>query len=124
MKLLLLRNYILKIVALLTILLPNQLWGQCSIDTVEPISVCQGNTIPLILNPQGQGPYTYSWTPTAGLSCSDCAQPTFNGTSSTTYTVTVTDANDCVATTQVAVVVNPLPIVDFTYVQTVLFNFR
>jgi len=39
----------------------------------------------------GVGPYTYSWTPTTGLSDPNIAQPTASPTVTTTYTLTVTD---------------------------------
>ena len=57
----------------------------------------------------GTGPYTYSWSPTNGLSCSNCANPTAGPTGTTTYTVTVTDANNCIGTDQVSVTVNSAP---------------
>jgi len=40
---------------------------------------------------------SYSWSPVAGLSCSTCASPVANITATTTYTVTTTDANGCIA---------------------------
>ncbi|HEV2481647.1 MAG TPA: PKD domain-containing protein, partial [Puia sp.] len=41
---------------------------------------------------------SYNWTPTANLSCTDCANPVATVTLATTYAVTVTDANSCTAT--------------------------
>ncbi len=38
---------------------------------------------------------TYEWTPTAGLSCSDCPDPTATVSSTTTYTVKATDTYQC-----------------------------
>jgi len=38
---------------------------------------------------------TYSWTPTAGLSCTDCPNPIASPIVNTTYVVTVTAANGC-----------------------------
>lgn len=40
---------------------------------------------------------SYNWTPTANLSCTDCANPVATVILPTTYTVTVTDANTCSA---------------------------
>jgi spore germination protein YaaH len=55
---------------------------------------------------------TYSWFPTIGLNNSQLAMPTANPNTTTNYTVTVTDVNGCVATSQTTVTVNSLPIVD------------
>lgn len=41
------------------------------------------------------GGATYSWTPTAGLSCTTCANPLAHPTATTLYCVTVKDANGC-----------------------------
>jgi hypothetical protein len=59
----------------------------------------------------GAGGYIYSWTPTTGLSASNVGNPTFTaiGAGTTTYTVTVTDANGFVASDPVDVTVNPIP---------------
>ena len=57
----------------------------------------------------GTGPYTYSWTPTTGLSDATAANPTAEVGSTTTYTVTVTDANGCTANASVVLTVPPLP---------------
>ncbi len=40
----------------------------------------------------GVGPYTYSWSPTTGLSNPNIAQPTASPTTTTTYTLTVHDS--------------------------------
>ena len=46
---------------------------------------------------------TYAWSPATGLSATNVAQPTANGTSTQTYTVTVTGSNGCTATDAVVV---------------------
>ena len=46
---------------------------------------------------------TYSWTPSAGLNCDDCASPIANPIVNTTYTVTVTAPNGCSQTAQATV---------------------
>jgi gliding motility-associated-like protein len=51
-------------------------------------------TIPFIYSPDA---VSYQWTPTANLSCTDCANPVATVLLATTYTVTVTDANSCTA---------------------------
>ncbi|MEZ4938742.1 MAG: gliding motility-associated C-terminal domain-containing protein [Crocinitomicaceae bacterium] len=60
----------------------------------------------------GTAPYTYQWTPAAGIvGSSAIANPTVNPGSTTTYTVTVTDAGGCSAVDFVNVTVNPAPTV-------------
>lgn len=57
----------------------------------------------------GTAPYTYQWSPSTGLSNSMAANPAVsNLTGNTLYTVTVTDANGCSATSDVLVSVSPL----------------
>lgn len=54
--------------------------------------ICQGQSVqifPAISG--GQPPYTYSWSPDSGLSCTDCLTPTATPTITTTYGLTVTD---------------------------------
>jgi uncharacterized repeat protein (TIGR01451 family) len=62
----------------------------------------------------GTGPYTYSWLPTTGLSDATVDNPTAEVGSTTTYTVTVTDANGCTATASVTLTVPPLPNIEST----------
>lgn len=44
---------------------------------------------------------TYSWTPTQGLSCTNCPNPIASPTETTTYTLTVTAPNGCSQSAQV-----------------------
>jgi hypothetical protein len=62
----------------------------------------------------GTGPYTYSWTPTTGLSDATVANPTTEVGSTTTYMVTVTDHNGCTANASVVLTVPPLPNIEST----------
>jgi len=55
----------------------------------------------------GEAPYSYSWSPIAGLSATNIKNPVAKPAATTTYTVTVTDANGCVATANVTVNVAP-----------------
>lgn len=70
---------------------------------VDPI--CIGESTNLAAN----GGIAYVWTPASSLSNSQIQNPVASPTSTTTYTVTGTDANGCKNTDQVEVVVNPLP---------------
>ncbi|MER2996235.1 hypothetical protein [Pontibacter populi] len=71
-------------------------------------------SITCIDNPNGkqigeapQTGFTYSWTPTTGLSAANVSNPTANPSTTTTYTVTKTrTADNCSDTDQVTVTVN------------------
>ena len=70
--------------------------------------ICIGDTAQL--NATGGG--TYVWTPGTDLSATNIADPQAFPTTTQTYTVTVTDTNNCVAADDVMVTVNALPAVD------------
>lgn len=81
--------------------------------TVNPLpNANAGNdiTIPLgttvILNGTGSG-NTFNWSPSWGLSCTNCANPTASPSVTTTYTLTVADTNGCVAWDEVTIIVDP-----------------
>jgi hypothetical protein len=57
----------------------------------------------------GEPDYSYEWSPTTGLNNPNIATPIANPTSTTFYTLTVTDANGCVETSNASVTVNTLP---------------
>ena len=70
-------------------------------------AVCSGTAAPL----SASGGVSYSWSPSTGLSATNISNPTATPASSTTYIVTVTDANGCTATDNVVVTIHPLPTV-------------
>ena len=71
-------------------------------------SICSGECVPLNTNATDVAtPLTYSWTPTTGLSCTTCANPTACPTTTTAYTVTVTNTADCQQTHVFNVTVRP-----------------
>ena len=53
------------------------------------------------------GGYTWSWAPSAGLSATNIPNPVAKPASTTTYTVTVTDANGCTAVNTITIEVRP-----------------
>ena len=67
--------------------------------------ICNGLTWQL----NATGALSYVWTPTVTLSASNIPNPVASPTASTTYTVTGTDANGCVKSDAVSIVVLPGP---------------
>ncbi|MBS1647314.1 MAG: gliding motility-associated C-terminal domain-containing protein [Bacteroidetes bacterium] len=80
-------------------------------------SVCVGSTATLTAN----GAATYTWTPNTGLSSGNGTPVTVSPSStiSVTYTVSGTDANGCVNSNTVTLVVNPSPNISTSGSQTV-----
>jgi gliding motility-associated-like protein len=80
-----------------------------NVNAGQDVVICIGQSVTL----SGSGAITYTWNNgvTNGLA--------FSPTTSSTYTVTGTDANGCIDTDQVAVTVNPLPLVNAGLDQTV-----
>lgn len=52
--------------------------------------------------------YTYSWLPQSGISNPALSNATCSPATTTTYTLTVTDSQQCTASSQVTITVNPL----------------
>ena len=73
-------------------------------------SVCSGNSVALSVS----GATTYSWSPSAGLNVNTGAAVSAGPLVTTQYSVTGTDANHCLNTTTVRVVVNALPNVNIS----------
>jgi large repetitive protein len=81
--------------------------------SVSPISFCTGLSGTLqAVGSGGAGTYTYLWAPSSGLSATTGVSVIADSTLSGTYTATITDANSCSSSFQVAVTVNPLPIIE------------
>ena len=78
-----------------------------AISINSPSPVCLGNTVSVCAAVTGGvGAYSYNWSPPNGLSSPTVLCPIFTGTASTTYTLTVVDANGCVATATTNLIVN------------------
>jgi hypothetical protein len=90
-----------------------------TVNAGNNVSICGGQSVTLGGTPTATGGtltnYVYSWSPAAGLSASNVANPTANPTQTTSYTVTVHggDAN-CSATSTVTVTVGSAPNVSIT----------
>jgi gliding motility-associated-like protein len=89
-------------------------FGQCTADAgPATVTVCGGQ--PLNLNGSGTGapPLSYAWTGSPNITGGNSANAAFeqpppvSGALVVNLTLTVTDANGCVATDQIAVTVNP-----------------
>ncbi|MCZ7554910.1 MAG: hypothetical protein M5R41_00725 [Bacteroidia bacterium] len=73
-------------------------------------TICAGSIVQLTSAVTGgTPPFSWKWSPAFGLSNASIAAPTASPTSSTQYTVTVTDALGCTAADQVVVTVHPPP---------------
>jgi uncharacterized repeat protein (TIGR03803 family) len=71
-------------------------------------SICPGQSTPLT----GSGGVSCSWSPTTGLSNANVCSPNASPSATTTYALTVTDAEGCASTNapQVTITVNPTPV--------------
>jgi PKD repeat protein len=82
--------------------------GVLDVGLPDTVRVCTGSTAPL--NPGGSASFTYTWAPADGLDDATSNNPTFIGSASTTYTVTVSDNSTgvlCELVDTVAVIVGP-----------------
>jgi fibronectin type 3 domain-containing protein len=76
--------------------------------------ICNGASTTIGGSPTGsagKSPYTYSWAPVTGLSSSTASNPTASPSTTTTYKITVSDANGCKGRDSVLINVNPLPVI-------------
>lgn len=66
------------------------------VDLARQLDVQRGSQV--TLTPQvsgGSGDFEFSWSPNAGLSCADCANPVLTADTDRSYTLTVTDKSGC-----------------------------
>lgn len=76
-----------------------------NVSAGNDVSFCAGGSV----NLSASGASSYSWSPSTGLSSTTISNPSANPSSTTTYTVTGTDANGCQFSDDVVVTVNSLP---------------
>jgi gliding motility-associated-like protein len=74
------------------------------------VGTCITSTTTLNGSGTGTAPLTYTWTPSTGLSNPAISNPVCHPSSTTTYTLTITDTYGCTATDAVLVTVDPLPV--------------
>lgn len=72
--------------------------------------ICQGGSTQLTATTAASG-VTYSWSPSTGLSCTNCQSPTASPNNTTVYTVTASYPDGCSSSDDVRVTVNPTPTV-------------
>ena len=83
------------------------------VDAGANTNICSGETITIGGFPTATGglpPFTYSWSPSVGLNSTTVQNPVASPTSTTTYTITVTDSRGCTSTDMITVTVNPVPV--------------
>ncbi|MBK7148350.1 MAG: gliding motility-associated C-terminal domain-containing protein [Bacteroidetes bacterium] len=74
------------------------------------VTLGQSLNLTSVLNNYNNSDITgYLWQPADGLSCSDCANPVFEGYSTTEYLLTITYSNGCVANAATTVFVAGYP---------------
>ena len=79
---------------------------EASADAGSDLTICLYSSDTL----QASGGVNYEWSPRAGLSDPNSANPVVSVTSTTTYTVTITDANGCLASDTATVIVRSVPV--------------
>jgi len=80
------------------------------IATPTTISICSGSSTMLsITGSTTAPPITYTWQPNTGLSSNTTPTITATPPTTTTYSITGTDANRCYNTITTKIIVNPLP---------------
>lgn len=109
---------LLRLTALALIVLSSQqVMAQCSADAGTDTLICPGGNASLGAGTAGTGNgiLLYDWTPATGLSCTDCPNPVASPIATTTYTLTVTDEDGCIATSDVTVTISNLPDASFAF---------
>jgi hypothetical protein len=71
------------------------------IEAGDDVTLCAGESATL----HASGGASYQWSPSEGLSCTDCAEPMANPKSTTTYHVVATSEYGCVADDSVTVTI-------------------
>jgi len=88
-----------------------------NVSVTNDLNICIGDTVVII----GSGAATYQWSPTTALEDATSGSTNAYPTTSTTYTLTGIDSNNCVAKDSLAITVNPLPVVSIQEQNDTLF---
>lgn len=84
-------------------------------DAGKDTTICGGDHVQLGSPcPIDNASLTYNWSPTTGLSCSNCPNPIASPVVTTTYQVTVSGPSGCIDQDEVVITVNPQPNVTIT----------
>lgn len=87
---------------------------------LTPQIICAGESVQI--GTTNDPTLSYSWSPTTNLDNAFIANPTFSGTTSTNYTLTVVNGNGCAAQISTRVTVNPAPVLTITLPDTTICN--
>ncbi len=90
------------------------LFPQLIVNAGDDTTICSGSCVTIGWHPTASGgtpAYTYAWSPAAGLNFINISNPTACVAAPATYTVTVTDAHGCSASSDVVLSISPLPLV-------------
>lgn len=98
------------------LLFHTETYAQCAANAGSDSTVCLGSAVQLGGTPAGTGAGTlsYSWSPSAGLSCTNCPNPVLTASSNQTYTLTVSSSLGCTDNSSVTITVTPPPTASFT----------
>ncbi|MFL5763157.1 MAG: gliding motility-associated C-terminal domain-containing protein [Bacteroidia bacterium] len=88
-----------------SIVLVNVIVNTATVNASGDVTIQYGDSTHL----NSAGGSGFTWSPASGLSCTSCQSPTAGPLSTTTYTVTSTNANGCTASDQVTVFVEMPP---------------
>ena len=88
-----------------------------TVNQIAPVSISNGDTVRLCIGSSvtlqaGSGYSSYQWFPVYAISNNAISNPVVTPRRNETYTVFATNANGCVTSKQVVVIVSPLPAVD------------
>lgn len=92
---------------------PNMAWADAGGPTAE---IGCSDSVELGCDPTGPPNATFEWTPSTGLSCTDCPHPMASPSENTTYYVEVTHGCSVTDSIEVLVDASPEALFDFTTV--------
>lgn len=98
-----------------TLVMASGGYAQCNADAGSNEIICIGSNLQLDgSGSTGTGTLSYDWSPATDLSCTNCPNPICSATSTITYTLEITDGNNCTSTDQVTITAATPPTASFT----------